>query len=129
MACSNYKEFTVNHCPDAFVIQTLEATTTYAWEFKGKFNQVYRGSNDTDADGLLTIPVDTEANDLTKDLFQPFSGAWELRAWSVDEDGNELPVVFCTSYDFLVVDFAKVTPLPEPNDVALDLDCPEIPEA
>jgi hypothetical protein len=123
MSCSNYKDFTLNYCPDSFLIQTLAASTLFIWKLTGKFNNSYRGIAVTDADGVLTVPIDTEDTTLTKDMFQPFSGPWEFRAFTLGEAGEEIPVVFCGTYDFLVFSFERVSPLPEPNNVGVDLAC------
>lgn len=126
MPCDNYKEFTVNYCPDGFYVSELAASTEYIWEFKDKFGNKYKGEATTDEDDLLVILVDEETTGLTKDLFQHFSGAWEFRVYTLDDSGVEQAVVFCGLYDFLVITFEKVTPIPDPNIAELTLECPEV---
>ena len=125
MACSNYIEKSGNKCPDAFVIDAaLQPSKMYNWEFKGKFNNKYVGNSFTDGDGILTIPVDGDV--LTQDLFQPFSGIWEFRLSVTDETGSPQPFLFCGNYDLVVLSFENITPLPEPNNYQIAIECPAL---
>jgi hypothetical protein len=125
MSCDNYKWFQVNYCPDAFHLTgQFTGVQSVIWKLESKFDKVYQGETVTDTDGKLIIPVDDEP--LTKDLFQPFSGAYELRCFATDTDGNLQQILFCGQYEYLVLTFNDVTPLPDPNNVIINLDCPSV---
>lgn len=134
MSCENYSTFNLNKCPDAFLINAgLDSAAEYRWEFKDKFNTKYRGSNITDEAGQLTIPVEPEPvgeeeiidNGLRKSMFQPFSGAIEFRLEST-VDGKLAKHIFCGGLSFLIFLFEDVEPMPEPNNVEITIECPEV---
>ncbi len=119
--CDNFKEFTLNSCPDNFIVNTaLPPITLFAWELKNKFTRKIQGEIVTDADGIITIPV---ADSLSKDMFHDFSNAYEFRLYLIDENENRQPFKFCDQYDYLVFVFEDVEPLPDPNNAIITLTC------
>jgi hypothetical protein len=120
LGCDVFKEITLSSCPDSFIITAgLTASTQYGWEFKNKFDRKIIGEATTDADGVLTIPV---TDPLSKDMFHDFSNAYELRLYTFDESENRIAVSIC-SYDYLVLLFEDVQPVPDPNNALITLDC------
>lgn len=121
MPCINYKEFTLNRCPDAFIINgNFTPNITYLWRFTYPVDYILWGSSITAEDGSLTVEVDGMF--LKKEYFQPWK-QWEFRIYSVDEAGNEIPVLFCDFYDVLLFKFVNPGTLPDPNNVVVDLEC------
>lgn len=117
--CDNFRQITLNSCPENFIITAaLTANTDYAWELKNKFNRKISDTGTTDNDGVLTVAVE---DPLSKDLFHDFSGAWELRLYSFDDDNNRVALQFCDQYDYLVLVFEDITPVPDPNNATIDL--------
>lgn len=116
LGCDVFKEITLSSCPDSFIITAgLTASTQYGWEFKNKFDRKLIGEATTDADGVLTIPV---TDPLSKDMFHDFSNAYELRLYTFDESENRIAVSIC-SYDYLVLLFEDVQPVPDPNNAII----------
>jgi hypothetical protein len=119
--CDVFKEITLNSCPDNFIITAgLTASTLYGWELKNKFNRKIIGELETDADGVLTIPV---TDPLSKDMFHDFSNAYEFRLYTIGESDEHIPLQFCSMFDYLVLIFEDVQPVPDPNNALITLDC------
>jgi hypothetical protein len=123
LGCDAFKEITLNSCPDNFMITAgLTASTNYGIEFKNKFDRKVFVTNTTDGSGVLTVPVNIEFS-LSKDMFHDFSGAWELRLYTVDETGHPVDSVSICSYDYLVLIFEDVQPVPDTNNALITIDC------
>lgn len=117
--CDNFRQITLNSCPESFIITAgLTAATDYAWEIKNKFNRKITDTGTTDNDGVLTIPV---ASSMSKDMFHDFSGAYELRLYNLDDNGNRVAYQFCDQYDYLVLIFEDIMPVPDPNNAIINL--------
>lgn len=121
MSCDNYIKFSGNRCPDAFIVNaSLTANTVYRSEFKGKFNNKIIVENTTDEDGQLTIGID--GDDLRKDFFHPFSGAWQMKLFLISNDGPN-QVIFCNMYEFIELNFEDVQPVEDPNYYKISIQC------
>lgn len=123
MSCGNYREVTVNYCPNAFQFSGYGSEVYIFWEFVNVSGQRVTGETLTSSEGVLTLPVDDTIG-LTKELFQHFNGIWKFRSYAYDEAGNINPLIFCESdqpYDDLVLNFQFIDPLPEPNNLAIIL--------
>src|SRR6476620_7485346 len=88
MACVSCFNILLPQCPEVININAgLLATTSYKWEITDKFQKVYNGIATTDADGLLTIHIEGNA-DIPKGLFMSFSGSFNLKVLKEVEEGK-----------------------------------------
>lgn len=109
MHCDTCFPVDIQECPDYLAIDAgLAGSTKYRWQIKDKFGTVYIGLAQTDATGVLYIPV-ADSDTFPSGFFMHFSGAFKLTAFEYISETGTQPATF--SIDDALYDCIELRPV------------------